>query len=51
MRAVSDIYPKEVQLKKGDYVIRLVLRHDDAQLLDKLKVGLRQWLAPLASVD
>ncbi|GAB4814120.1 hypothetical protein N2152v2_001166 [Parachlorella kessleri] len=35
--AVSDIYPKEVQLKKGDYVIRLVLRHDDAQLLDKLK--------------
>lgn len=36
--AVGDIYPDAVQLKKGDYVIRAILRHDDAQLLDKLKV-------------
>lgn len=26
---VSDIYPEEVQLGKGDYVIRAQLRHDD----------------------
>ena len=26
---VSDIYPEEVQLAKGDYVIRAQLRHDD----------------------
>ena len=37
--AVGDIYPEGVQLKKGDYVIRAILRHDDAGLLDKLKVG------------
>jgi hypothetical protein len=36
---VGDIYPEGVQLKKGDYVIRAILRHDDAGLLDKLKVG------------
>ena len=36
--AVGDIYPESVQLKKGDYVIRVMLRHDDVQLLDKLKV-------------
>lgn len=34
---VSDIYPDYVDLKKGDYVIRLQLRHDDAVLLDKMK--------------
>lgn len=37
--AVGDIYPEGVQLKKGDYVIRAILRHDDAGLLEKLKVG------------
>lgn len=35
--AVGDIYPEAVQLKKGDYVIRACLRHDDAALLDKMK--------------
>jgi len=34
---VSDIYPDYADLKKGDYVIRLQLRHDDAVLLDKMK--------------
>ena len=33
---VSDIYPSAVDLKKGDYVIRLQLRHDDAALLDTM---------------
>ena len=33
---VSDIYPSPVDLKKGDYVIRLQLRHDDAALLEKM---------------
>lgn len=33
---VSDIYPAPMDLKKGEYVIRLQLRHDDAALLDKL---------------
>lgn len=37
--AVGDIYPEAVQLKKGEHVIRAVLRHDDAALLEKLKVG------------
>lgn len=27
---VSDIYPEEVQLSKGEYTIRAQLRHDDA---------------------
>lgn len=35
--AVGDIYPEAVQLKKGEYTIRAVLRHDDAGLLEKLK--------------
>jgi tripeptidyl-peptidase-2 len=35
---VGDIYPEAVQLKKGDYTLRLWLRHDDAALLEKLKV-------------
>ena len=26
---VSDIYPEDVQLGKGDYIIRAQLRHDD----------------------
>ena len=41
--AVGDIYPEGVQLKKGDYVIRAILRHDDAGLLDKLKVRRRRF--------
>lgn len=34
---VSDIYPEFADLKKGEYTIRLQLRHDDAALLDKMK--------------
>ena len=34
---VSDIYPEYADLKKGDYTIRLQLRHDDAVLLGKMK--------------
>ena len=34
---VSDIYPEFAELQKGDYTIRLQLRHDDAALLDKMK--------------
>ena len=34
---VSDIYPEFSDLKKGEYTIRLQLRHDDAVLLDKMK--------------
>lgn len=41
--AVGDIYPEPVQLKKGEYTIRAVLRHDDAALLEKLKVGCKSW--------
>ena len=29
---VSDIYPEDVQLAKGDYIIRAQLRHDDTGL-------------------
>ena len=36
---VGDIYPEAVQLKKGEYTIRAVLRHDDAALLDRLKAA------------
>ena len=35
---MGDIYPDGVQLKKGDYTIRLLLRHDSAPLLEQLKV-------------
>ncbi|KAK9809052.1 hypothetical protein WJX72_008467 [[Myrmecia] bisecta] len=35
--AVGDIYPEPVQLKKGDYTIRVHLRHDDVALLEKLR--------------
>lgn len=34
---VNDIYPDSVQLGKGDYTIRVLLRHDDPALLNKLK--------------
>ena len=34
---VSDIYPDFADLKKGEYIIRLQLRHDNAVLLDKMK--------------
>lgn len=33
----GDTYPEEVQLGKGDLVVRFTLRHDDPDLLDKLK--------------
>ena len=32
-----DTYPDFTDLKKGDYIIRLQLRHDDAALMDKMK--------------
>lgn len=41
--AVSDIYPEAVQLRKGEYVLRVVLRHDDAALLNKLKARGSWW--------
>lgn len=34
---VNDIYPEAVQLSKGDYIIRLYLRHDDSTLLAKMR--------------
>ena len=34
----GDTKPNATQLGKGDYVIRLVLRHDSSALLEKLKV-------------
>ena len=49
---MGDIYPEAVQLKKGDYTIRVILRHDDAALLERLKgmplVVERKLEAPLA---
>jgi tripeptidyl-peptidase II len=35
--AINDIYPSEVQLDKGDYIIRLNIRHDDPTLLETLR--------------
>lgn len=35
--STGDIYPEEVKLKKGDYTLRLLLRHDDAATLDALR--------------
>lgn len=35
--AVNDIYPSSVDLKKGEYTIRLMLRHEDPALLEKLR--------------
>lgn len=34
---MGDVYPKGVQLPKGDYTLRLHLRHDNIQYLEKLK--------------
>ncbi|GAX82749.1 hypothetical protein CEUSTIGMA_g10175.t1 [Chlamydomonas eustigma] len=33
---VGDVYPEYTQLKKGDYTVRLMLRHDSQDMLDKL---------------
>lgn len=33
---VSDIYPAQADLKKGDHVVRLQLRHHNAALLNKM---------------
>lgn len=33
--AVNDIYPSSVNLKKGDYTIRLMIRHEDPILLER----------------
>ncbi|KAI3633416.1 hypothetical protein MIR68_008363 [Amoeboaphelidium protococcarum] len=33
----DDVYPKSVKLQKGDYVIKLQLRHADTAVLDQLK--------------
>lgn len=44
--ATCDIYPEAVQLRKGEWTIRASLRHDDAGLLDKLKVGLGPVVPP-----
>ena len=36
--ATGDTKPGATQLSKGDYVIRLVLRHDSPAILEKMKV-------------
>ena len=33
---VGDVYPEFTQLKKGEYTVRLMLRHDSQELLEKL---------------
>ena len=33
---VGDVYPEYTQLKKGEYTVRLMLRHDSQELLEKL---------------
>jgi hypothetical protein len=33
----GDAYPEAVQLAKGDYTLRLLLRHERLDLLEKLK--------------
>ncbi|KAH7430993.1 hypothetical protein KP509_08G023800 [Ceratopteris richardii] len=35
--AVGDVYPKGVRLSNGDYVLRLHLRHENMEYLEKLK--------------
>eukprot|EP00249_Psilotum_nudum_P018372 c26772_g1_i1 orf=205-4470(+) len=35
--AMGDAYPKGIQLSKGDYTLKLFLRHDNIQYLEKLK--------------
>ena len=37
--ATGDTKPGATQLGKGEYVIRLVLRHDSPAILEKMKVG------------
>ena len=34
--SVGDIYPAEATLSRGDYTIKLLLRHDNPSLLEKL---------------
>ena len=34
--AQGNVYPKAVQLSKGEYSVRLLLRHDNAAHLEKL---------------
>eukprot|EP00887_Chlorella_sp_A99_P002396 scaffold10.g2396.t1 len=34
---VGDVYPEAVQLAKGEYSLRVMLRHEDAALLDRLR--------------
>ena len=34
---VGDVYPAETTRQKGDHTIRLSLRHDDPQLLEKFR--------------
>ena len=34
--SVGDIYPAEATLNKGEYTIKLLLRHDNPSLLEKL---------------
>uniref|UniRef100_A0A0D9VJ70 Tripeptidyl-peptidase 2 n=1 Tax=Leersia perrieri TaxID=77586 RepID=A0A0D9VJ70_9ORYZ len=33
----GDVYPNYVKLSKGEYTLQLYIRHDDVQLLEKLK--------------
>eukprot|EP00250_Pteridium_aquilinum_P012313 c20649_g1_i1 orf=679-4899(-) len=35
--ALGDVYPKGAKLSKGDYTLRLHLRHDNMQYLEKLR--------------
>ena len=35
LMSVGDIYPNEVTLHKGDYKIKLLIRHESQALLDK----------------
>jgi tripeptidyl-peptidase-2 len=35
--SVGDIYPAEATLEKGDHTIKLMLRHDDTAILEKLR--------------
>jgi len=36
---VGDIYPAESTLQKGEHTIKLLLRHDDTSILEKLRVS------------
>ncbi|XP_024527545.1 tripeptidyl-peptidase 2 [Selaginella moellendorffii] len=35
--SMGDVYPKGVKLSKGEYTIRLLIRHDNSSFLEKLK--------------